>query len=154
MVPSSSNELGLALSHPLTCQIMSIQLDYTNACVSNQTVPRQIKHRQYLAAIILVPGSLRTTYHHVRKRLRPGLLGRRHWHLFLHYHGHPGTVMTTQNHGLCLADAAQTEKPNTKAVKDMALDQDGFVHVAEDGIARSYACKSSLLPHEFCTTND
>lgn len=36
-------------------------------------------------------------------------------------------------------DGVQTEEATVKNVKDIVLDPEGFVHVAEDGIARSYA---------------
>jgi hypothetical protein len=39
-----------------------------------------------------------------------------------------------------------------KGLRDMALDPQGFVHVAEDGIARSYARQSILLRHAACLT--
>jgi hypothetical protein len=38
------------------------------------------------------------------------------------------------------------EEARTKAVREMFLAPDGVVHVAEDGIARSYAGKSPLDP--------
>jgi hypothetical protein len=43
------------------------------------------------------------------------------------------------NQYLHLTDGVQTEEATVKDVKDIALDPEGFVHVAEDGIARSYA---------------
>jgi pyruvate formate-lyase activating enzyme-like uncharacterized protein len=48
-------------------------------------------------------------------------------------------VYCYHNQHLHLTDALQTEEATVKDVKDIVLDPEGFVHVAEDGIARSYA---------------
>jgi pyruvate formate-lyase activating enzyme-like uncharacterized protein len=40
---------------------------------------------------------------------------------------------------LNITDSVQIEEATVKDVKDIVLDPEGFVHVAEDGIARSYA---------------
>ncbi len=44
-----------------------------------------------------------------------------------------------QNQHPHLTGGVQTEETTVKDVKDIVLDPEGFVHVAEDGIARSYA---------------
>jgi hypothetical protein len=54
-------------------------------------------------------------------------------------------------HHLQPTDAVQIGQVTVKAVKDMVLAPDGFVHVAEDGITRSYAGELSLLQHDFIT---
>jgi hypothetical protein len=44
-----------------------------------------------------------------------------------------------------LTDSTQTKGVTVKGLRDMVFNPKGFVHVADDGVARSYARKSPLL---------
>jgi hypothetical protein len=91
----------------------------------------------------LLPNSLSKQRNHAHQHPRPACP--RRWPWFPHCRGLSSACICHPCHHLHLTDCLQAQKTTVKGLQDMMLDPEGFVHVAEDGIARSYARKSSLL---------